>query len=129
MRVTSHTELLHDHHHHHNGACACGEHHSHAEVRLTQTLVGLVLMLNSYLVAWLFSDMQPVAAGSALLGAIVLGGPLVWMAITDLRAGSLNTNVLVAVAPAHRPTMQRWGLAPRWRSSCTNPLARWQSAR
>ena len=98
MRITSHTELLRDHHHHHDGACACGEHHSHAEVRLTQTLVGLVLVLNSFLVAWLFSDAQPVAAGSALLGAIVLGGPLVWTALKDLRSGSLNTNVLVALA-------------------------------
>jgi Cd2+/Zn2+-exporting ATPase len=98
MQVTSHTELLQEHHHHHDGTCACGEHHSHAEVRLTQTLVGLALVLNSFLVVWLFGSMQAVAAGSALLGAIVLGGPLVWSALKDLRAGSLNTNVLVALA-------------------------------
>jgi Cd2+/Zn2+-exporting ATPase len=96
MRVASHAEHLHEHTH--NGACACGQHHSHVQVQLTQTVLGLVFIVNSFLVQWLFERDSPVAAGSAMLGALILGFPIVWVAFKDLRHGSLNTNVLVALA-------------------------------
>lgn len=96
MRATSPVELLHGHAP--DSICACGEHRSHAEVRLAQTLVGLVLVANSFLLGWCFKDAQVMAAASALIGAIALGSPIVWTAFRDLRAGSLNTNVLVSLA-------------------------------
>jgi len=96
MRVTSHTEQLTGHTH--DGACACGQHHSHIQVQLTQTGMGLAFIINAYLYEWLFEPGSPVAAGSALIGALILGGPIVWVALKDLRLGSLNTNVLVALA-------------------------------
>ncbi len=96
MRVTSHVEHLHDHGP--DGACACGEHHSHAEVQLARTLVGIVLVINSYIFEWLFDPHGAVAAASALLGAVVLGFPIIWVAAKDLRKGALNTNALVALA-------------------------------
>ena len=96
MRVASHAEHFHEHTH--DGACACGEHHSHVEVQLTRTLVGVVLVINSFLFGWLFEHGGAVAAGSALLGAVVLGFPIIWIAVKDVRAGALNTNVLVALA-------------------------------
>jgi len=96
MRVASHTEHLHEHHD--AGVCTCGEHHSHVQVQLIHTLAGLVLVFNSFLVSWLFEGSDAVASASALIGAIILGSPIVWTAFKDLRGGSLNTNVLVALA-------------------------------
>lgn len=96
MRITSHAEHLHNHAP--GKACHCGEHHSHFPVQLGKTLVGLVFVINSFLVERLFESSGPVAACSALLGAAILGLPIVWVAFKDLRGGAVNTNVLVALA-------------------------------
>ena len=91
-----------EHDHEHGESCAsCGHDHdhSHAVLPLAQTLIGLLFVLNSYVVNWFFSDTaNPVAAGSAMIGAIILGYPIVWTAIDDLRRGLLTTNELVALA-------------------------------
>src|SRR5208282_1283365 len=53
----------------------------------------------SFVLTWVFSDnASPIAAGSAMIGAIILGYPIVWTAISDLRRGLLTTNELVALA-------------------------------
>ncbi|MCW5552043.1 MAG: cation-translocating P-type ATPase [Verrucomicrobiae bacterium] len=96
MRVTSHAE--HFHALHSGERCACGGRHSHVQVQLAQTAIGLVLILNSYLMTWAFERSQMIAAASAMMGAMVLGFPILWIALKDLRLGNLNTNVLVALA-------------------------------
>jgi Cd2+/Zn2+-exporting ATPase len=96
MRVASHAELLPGHTH--DGTCVCGEHHSHVQVQLTQTVIGLAFIINSFLLDWLFEQAGAVAAFSAMVGALILGLPIVWIAFKDLRTGALNTNVLVALA-------------------------------
>ncbi len=96
MRVTSHVQDLNEHTH--DAACACGQHHSHVQVQLTQTVIGIAFVVNAYLFEWLFERGSAVAAGSALIGALILGCPIIWIALKDLRLGSLNTNVLVALA-------------------------------
>ena len=79
------------HHHDHE--------HMHAFLPLAQTLVGLLFVLNSFVVTWVTSDnSNPVAALSAMIGAIILGYPIVWTALEDLRHGLLTTNELVALA-------------------------------
>jgi Cd2+/Zn2+-exporting ATPase len=66
---------------------------------LAQTLIGLLFVLNSFVVTWAYSDnTNPVAAFSAMIGAVILGYPIVWTAIDDLRRGLLTTNELVALA-------------------------------
>ncbi|HTA31375.1 MAG TPA: cation-translocating P-type ATPase [Candidatus Cybelea sp.] len=83
----------HDHDHDH------GHDHSHAVLPLAQTLTGLVFLVNSFVITWLFADPGSlIAAGSAMVGAIILGYPIVWTAIDDLRRGLLTTNELVALA-------------------------------
>src|SRR4026208_1108538 len=77
-------------------SCGCG--HEHAPVRLWQTLVGIVFVLNAFLVDWLFQNGGMVAQGSAMIGAIILGYPIMVPALRDLRAGALSINELVAVA-------------------------------
>jgi Cd2+/Zn2+-exporting ATPase len=96
MRVTSHVEHLHEQTP--DGTCACGQPHSHVQVQLTQTAIGVAFVVNAYLFEWLFERGSVVAAGSALIGALILGCPIIWIALKDLRLGSLNTNVLVALA-------------------------------
>ena len=96
MRAASHIEHLHEHTH--DDACACGEHHSHARVQLVQTFIGLTFIINSFIVEWLSAVDSNMAGYSAMIGAFILGFPIVRVALKDLRGGSLNTNVLVALA-------------------------------
>jgi Cd2+/Zn2+-exporting ATPase len=96
MRVVSHTEHLHTHTD--DGVCCCGEHHSHVQVQLRQTVIGLIFVINSFLVGWVLERGSSVGDVSAMIGAMVLGAPIVWKAIKDLRGGALSTNELVALA-------------------------------
>ena len=88
----------HDHHHEHDDGCGCGHDHSHSDIRLWHTIVGLVFVINAYLVDWLTISDSRVASFSAMAGAIILGYPIVVTAIKDLRVGRLSINELVAIA-------------------------------
>lgn len=89
----------HDHHHHKDGeSCSsCGHDHSHTPVRLKQTLAGLLFTINSFIVEWM--QLGPgVAEVSGMIGAILLGTPIIGTAIKDLRLGRLSTTELVGLA-------------------------------
>ena len=88
----------HDHDHEHGPECGCGHDHEHAPVRLWQTLVGIVFVLNAYFVDWLFNQASTAASASAFIGAVILGYPIVVTAIKDLRRGFMSINELVAIA-------------------------------
>ncbi len=93
----------HHHHHHdhaHGESCSsCGHDHEHAVIPLWQTLLGLIFVINSFAVDWLFGAGSTNVAGvSAMIGAIILGWPIVWTAIKDLKRGLLTTNELVSLA-------------------------------
>src|SRR6266705_3569908 len=93
--ILSHQE----HEHAHDASCsACGPDHEHAPVRLWQTLLGVVFVLNAFVVDWFFAHGNAVASASAFIGAIVLGYPIVWTAVKDLYRGILSINELVAIA-------------------------------
>ncbi|HEU0039786.1 MAG TPA: HAD-IC family P-type ATPase, partial [Verrucomicrobiae bacterium] len=93
--ILSHQE----HEHTHDASCsACGPDHEHAPVRLWQTLLGVVFVLNAFVVDWFFARGSAVASASAFVGAIVLGYPIVWTAVKDLYKGILSINELVAIA-------------------------------
>lgn len=98
-----HSPHDHDHHHHDHdhdhGQCeSCGHDHSHTPLRLRQTIIGLILIINSFLAEWVLDEGKMVGGVSAMVGAILLGYPIVWTAIKDLRQGLLSTNELVAIA-------------------------------
>ncbi|MEK7707556.1 MAG: hypothetical protein AAB380_06135, partial [Verrucomicrobiota bacterium] len=76
----------------------CGHDHEHAPVQLWQTLVGVVFVINAFVVDWLFESGHTVASASALIGAVILGYPIVVTGIKDLRHGVLSMNELVAIA-------------------------------
>src|SRR5882724_4311179 len=93
MQVTS---LLSQHEHDDN--CGCGHDHEHSSVHLWQAVLGIVLVLNAFIVDWIFSEGSTVASFSAFFGAIILIYPIVVTAIKDLRQGRLSINELVAIA-------------------------------
>jgi Zn2+/Cd2+-exporting ATPase len=88
-----------DHHHHDHDHDHGHDHgHEHAPLRLKQTLVGVVLVINAFMVDWLFENSHAVAGVSAMVGAIILGYPVVWTSIKDLRRGIVSINELVGIA-------------------------------
>jgi Cd2+/Zn2+-exporting ATPase len=90
----------HDHHdHEHDENCSsCGHDHDHTPVRLWHTLVGLVFVVNAFVVDWVFYKGTIVASASAMIGSIILGYPIIITALKDLRRGRLSINELVAIA-------------------------------
>lgn len=89
----------HDHDHEHGPGCSdCGHDHSHTPVRLKQTLAGLIFIINAFVVEWVFDKGNMVAGVSAMIGAVILGYPIVWTAIKDLQRGVLSTTELVGIA-------------------------------
>ncbi|MBM3822596.1 MAG: cadmium-translocating P-type ATPase [Verrucomicrobia bacterium] len=89
----------HPHDHEHGEGCSDSGHHlSHTPVRLKQTIAGLIFILNSFLVEWVFPSGANVAGVSAMIGAVILGYPIVWTAIKDLQRGVLSTTELVGIA-------------------------------
>jgi hypothetical protein len=100
MNVTSllsRGERAHDHDH--DASCASCEHdHAHTNVRLNHTIIGLLFVINSFLVEWILDRSSTVADVSAMIGAILLGFPILVTAFKDLRRGILSTNELVALA-------------------------------
>lgn len=98
MQVTSLLSRS-EHEHGADASCeACGHDHEHTPVRLWQTLVGVVFVLNAFIVDGLFERGQTVASISAFLGAITLGFPIVQTAIKDIYRNQLGINELVAIA-------------------------------
>jgi Cd2+/Zn2+-exporting ATPase len=93
MQVTS---LLSDHEHGDN--CGCGHDHEHSTVHLWQAVLGVVFVLNAFIVNWLFESGATLASASAFIGAVILIYPIVVTAIKDLRRGKLSINELVAIA-------------------------------
>src|SRR5438034_5101748 len=87
--LTSREEHAHDHHAHD---------HEHIPVRLWQMVVGVIFVANSFLVEWVFEKGSMVAGLSAMVGAIILGWPIVATAVRDIKRGILSINELVAIA-------------------------------
>lgn len=86
-----HHDHDHDHDHH-------GHHHEHIPVRLWQIVAGLIFIINSFIVQWVFDKGTMVSGLSAMIGSIILGYPILNTAWKDLRRGILGINELVAIA-------------------------------
>jgi Cd2+/Zn2+-exporting ATPase len=93
--MLSSTETRHEHD---DGCESCGHDHSHTNVRLIQLIIGLVFILNSFIVDWFFAEGTLVSSINAMIGAAILGYPIVLNSFKDLRRGILSTNELVGLA-------------------------------
>jgi len=93
MQVTS---LLSQHQHDDN--CGCGHDHEHSVVHLWQAVLGVVFVLNAFIVDWMFDTSTMLSSASAMIGSLILGYPIIVTAVKDLRRGNLSINELVAIA-------------------------------
>ena len=93
MQVTS---LLSQHEH--GPECGCGHDHEHSVVHLWQAVLGVVFVLNAFIVDWLFDTSTMLSSASAMIGSLILGYPIIVTAVKDLRRGNLSINELVAIA-------------------------------
>ena len=84
--------------HEHGPECGCGHDHEHSVVHLWQAVLGVVFVLNAFIVDWVFESGHTLASASAMIGSIILGYPIVVTAVKDLRVGRLSINELVAIA-------------------------------
>jgi Zn2+/Cd2+-exporting ATPase len=64
--------------------------------KLALTAFGL-LLVNAYFAEWFLHNFR-IASGSAMVGALILGWPIVSTSIRDLRRGQLGINELVSLA-------------------------------
>lgn len=98
----------HDHEHEHNhedaAICVCGQPvtegvgHGRSMGRTSFAVAGGFLILNSFILEWLFPRQEFASEISAMLGAVILALPIIWVAIKDLRVGRVYMNELVAMA-------------------------------
>ena len=78
--------------------------HEHEEMgslqtRLMLTLVGGLLIANAFLSDWFFFPAEPaVGSMSALLGALVLGVPIIVGGFREMSRGRMHMSTLVAIA-------------------------------
>ncbi|MDB4663604.1 cation-translocating P-type ATPase [Verrucomicrobia bacterium] len=98
MQITSLLSQKQGDHQHDDHCDGCGHDHEHTEIRLNQILVGLLFVINSFIIHYFFENGKVVGDVNAMIGAALLGYPIVWTAIKDLRKGRLSTNELVALA-------------------------------
>src|SRR6266853_1915215 len=102
MQVTSllsrDEQHAHDHAGHDESCSSCGHEHEHTPVRLRQTMFGLLFVINAFVVDWLLDQSSMVASASAMIGAILLGYPIVWTSLKDLKRGIVSINELVGIA-------------------------------
>ena len=103
MQVTSQVSGeaadAHAQHDHDDPNCAsCGHDHEHTSIKLTQLLVGVIFVVNAFIVEWVLETGTIVDDISAMIGAIILGYPIILTGIRDLRKGLLSINELVSLA-------------------------------
>ncbi|MBN1256681.1 MAG: cadmium-translocating P-type ATPase [Planctomycetes bacterium] len=85
-------------------ACGCPLHDSAEDrqrltiIRLILTFLGGALIINSFIAEWIFTADPQRASFSAMIGAILLGGPLIWKSIKDLMLGHFRMTELASLA-------------------------------
>lgn len=77
---------------------SCEPEQDRSSVNLTVLFIGLLFVINGYLVSWLNKHNASVGDYSALIGSALLGARIFRNAWRNLVKGSLTTNELVAIA-------------------------------
>ncbi len=94
----SETSQSHEHDHAHGPGC---DHESlgSLQTRLVITLIGGVLILNSFIAEhFLFPDQPELASISALIGALIVGLPILVGGFKEMSRGRMHMSTLVAIA-------------------------------
>ena len=84
--------------HHHDHDSDSGHDHEHTNTSITNMVAGLVFIANSFFMGWFAGTDNQVAGISAFVGAMILGFPILRLAVKDIIRGMLTINELVAIA-------------------------------
>lgn len=85
--------------HEHSSSCSCGHDHEHTMLPLQVTLAGVLFIINSFVLNRIYGSESALAASSAMLGALIMGVPIIWTSIKNLWCGRiLSMNELVSLA-------------------------------
>ena len=101
MQVSSlsSSEEIHEHHHdHEDDGGNCGHDHDHTQFTLITMIAGVVFIANSFFMEWFGGTDDRIAGVSAFIGAIILGYPILKLAVKSILRGMLTINELVAIA-------------------------------
>ena len=98
MQVSSLLSRKEIHEHHHDHEDDCGHDHDHTQFKLTTMIAGVVFIANSFFMAWFGGTDDRIAGISAFIGAIILGYPILKLAVKSILRGMLTINELVAIA-------------------------------
>lgn len=74
------------------------EHYVSIQTSLILTFVGGVFVLNAYIADLIFPDIEALGGFSALIGALILGVPLIIDGFEEMRQGRMHMRVLVSIA-------------------------------
>lgn len=80
-------------------------------LKLKQSGVGLLFIINSLIIQQFFSGSESLAAASAMIGALLLMIPILIKAWKDILRAQLTINELVAIAVLAAFTLQRYEIA------------------
>ena len=90
---------IHEHHHNHeDDGGNCGHDHDHTQFTLITMIAGVVFIANSFFMEWFGGTDDRIAGVSAFIGAIILGYPILKLAVKSILRGMLTINELVAIA-------------------------------
>ncbi|MDP6892226.1 MAG: cation-translocating P-type ATPase [Verrucomicrobiota bacterium] len=98
MQVSSQIGRKEHNHENENDCDSCGHDHEHTNFRLTTMIAGVVFIVNSFIMEWFTGTDNQVAGISAFIGAMILGFPILRLAVKDIKRGMLTINELVAIA-------------------------------
>jgi Cd2+/Zn2+-exporting ATPase len=85
-------------HDHEDDCGSCGHDHDHTQFNLSRMIAGVVFIANSFFMEWFGGTDDRIAGISAFIGAIILGYPILKLAVTSILRGMLTINELVAIA-------------------------------
>ena len=99
MQVSSLLSQKEIHDHDHEDDCgSCGHDHDHTQFNLSRMIAGVVFIANSFFMEWFGGTDDRIAGNSAFIGAIILGYPILKLAVKSILRGMLTINELVAIA-------------------------------
>ncbi len=94
----SRKEIRENHHDHEDDCGSCGHDHDHTQFKLPTMVAGVVFIANSFLMEWFGGTDDRIAGVSAFIGAMILGYPILKLAVKSIMRGMLTINELVAIA-------------------------------
>ena len=86
----SRKEIRENHHDHEDDCGSCDHDHDHTQFKLPTMVAGVVFIANSFLMEWFGGTDDRIAGVSAFIGAMILGYPILKLAVKSILRGMLT---------------------------------------